>query len=311
MPHFVALPEKKFPQTPDPNFRSLTLHDKNGTAALGVWAASAGWSVRAKSNVRFLAERYKQNDLVSYFMLRGLLGGDEIAAFDPSGNQQTAWLPITKSAGDRGGAVIRQSTNFPNVKMDARGSNQGLAPMVEEDWLSWTERCLGKFKENPVGRKVMGFVTTPVTIMPFLKGDKNADARVGIIRFTPSLFGSDFRPGARPNEILFHEFCHLADGLLSTYTDNTAIPFQYDRFDFFSVTATNVYASHVKRPRRHDHNGFAPLSTSFDPAVFLTAVKGNFDKLKAAKPALYAAVGSTGGPWNPFAPSVVPIPVGP
>lgn len=312
MPHFLALPEKKYPQTPDPNFRSLSLYDKNGTAALGVWAANPDWKVKAASNPRFLAEPYRTNGDVVYFMLRGLVAGDKIAAFDEAGLQQTAWLDVKYSAGDRGAAVIRKSHFFSRVTLDARGSNQGHYPMREEDWLDWVERCLGKIKENPVGKVVMTHLSSDVTIYPFLENQKNAFSD---IRFTPSIFGSDFRPGARPNEILFHELCHTIDGLIATYTDNPAIPFLYDKMDFFTVTATNVYCSAIKRPLRHDHKGFVPLKPAFDgaggQAVFLTAVKSNFDLLKAKKPALYTAIGGVSAPWNPFSPSVTPIPVGP
>lgn len=242
-------------------------------------------------------------------MLRGLVKGDNIAAFDASGRQQTAWLPVTFSAGDKGQSVIMTNKQFANVKLDARGSNQGFFPMAEQDWLNWVERCLAVIKLNTVGRTVVGAVTANVTIVPFLPNDQNADANssTNTIRFTPKTFGG-FQPGARPNEVLFHEFCHLADGNFGSYINSLSPSFNFGGSDFFSVTATNVYVAKgaEKRLMRHEwQSGFTALSAPFNigavgAAAYRTLLLTNFTTFQSIRPALNAAVRAQGGSWNPF-----------
>ena len=309
MAHFFHLPEPKNPQVPDPRLTTVALRDASGTAAMGVWGITATWTVEAENNARFVADRYRLSGIIGHFMFRGLLTGDKIAAFDASGRQQTAWLPVVFSAGDKGQSVVRQSAQFPRVKLDARGSNQGFFPMGEQDWLDWVERCLAVIKRNPVGHTVVNSLSANVTIVPFLPNDQNADAdsSTNIIRFTPKAFGG-FQPGARPNEVLFHEFCHLADGGFGAYADSVTPSFRFGGGDFFSVTGTNVYIAkgHEKRPLRHDWaSGFKAMPAPFNAgasgaAAYRGALLANFNTFAGIRPSLRNAIAAQGGPWNPF-----------
>ncbi len=310
MAHFFHLPEPKNSHVPDPRLTSLALRDANGTAAMGVWGISAAYTVQAENNPRFNADRIRLNGVVGHFMLRGLVKGDKIAAFDGAGAQQTAWLPIAFSAGDKGAAVIKQSASFSNVKLDARGSNQGFFPMNEQDWLAWVERCLAVIKRNRVGAVVLASLSAKaITIMPFLPNDRNADAdnTTNVIRFTPKAFGG-FEPGGRPNEVLFHEFCHLADGGFSAYTNSMTPSFNFGGADFFTVTATNVYIAlgAEKRSLRHDwFTGLKPLAAPFNngatgAAAYRTLLLSNFAAFAGIRPNLGTAIRGLGGAWNPF-----------
>ncbi len=306
MAHFFHLPEPKNVHVPDPRLTSLSLRHTNGTASMGVWGISQGYTVRAENNPRFVSARTRLVGIVGHFYLTGLVKDDKIAAFDGSGNQQTAWLPITFSAGDKGQSVVIQSKQFTNVKLDARGSNQGFYPMAEQDWLDWVERCLTVIKRNPVGQTVLATLAANVTIVPFLPNDRNADANAATntIRFTPKAFGG-FEPGARPNEILFHEFCHLADGGFGGYTNSVTPSFNFGGGDFFSVTATNVYIAKgaEKRALRHDWStGFKAMAAPYNSnaAAYRVALLANFNTFNGMRGALRSAMAAQGGPWNPF-----------
>ncbi len=309
MAHFFHLPEPRNPQIPDPKLTQLKLLSANGEAAIGVWGIGGNWTIRAKNNPRFDANRFRLHGIIGHFMLRGLLTGDEIAAFDGGGAQQTAWSRVALSTGDKGASVIRQSQAFPAVRLDARGSRQGFWPMPEQEWLSWVERCLDVIKRNPVGSRVVASVSGAITIMPFLPNDKNADANCStrVIRFTPKAFGG-FEPGARPNEVLFHEFCHLADGCFSSYANSATPSFQFGGADFFTVTATNVYIAlgAEKRPLRHDWGtGFKRLAAPYDAPgtgapLYRQALLANFQTFATNQPTLNQSIRALGGPWNPF-----------
>ena len=107
MPHFVGIPAR----ANSPGLSSLALKDPSGNAAVAVWAADMDWSIQlcAPGNAyakidsnRFQSAPYnKDANLHVSFMLRGLRGGDHIAAYDASGAPQTAALPITFVSTDR------------------------------------------------------------------------------------------------------------------------------------------------------------------------------------------------------------------
>ena len=156
--------------------------------------------------------------------------------------------------------------------------------------------------QNQLGRLIVNSLPGNVDIFPFLSGDANANSA---IKFAPQNFAGNMAPGGRPNEILFHELCHIADGTLGTYVNlvdpASGVSFQYDQFDFFSVNATNVYASMRGRPLRKDHWGFQVMPGDFrDSDTFFELATPNLNRLKASKPNLYGHVSAIDAPWNPF-----------
>src|SRR6476620_4606907 len=95
MPHFVRIPPPPNDQVPDPTFKTLALRDPSGNAAIAVWGAGRRWTIRAVDNPLFVAEPYRTDRLLTYFMLRGLRGGDRIFVQDEHRGQQTDFLDIT------------------------------------------------------------------------------------------------------------------------------------------------------------------------------------------------------------------------
>lgn len=233
-----------------------------------------------------------------------LKAGDNIAAYDASGRPQTAALPITFATTDRpsNNLPAQASVHSSKLILNPAGAEQADLKTTGQDWITGIEKVIKYILANELGRLIVNFMPGPVNIFPFLSGEQNANAAV---QFSPNNFKGSLAPGAQPNEILFHEFCHIADGKLNTYVDlvdpGVPLPFQYDKFDFFSVNATNMYASMRKRPLRKDHLGFQNMPAKYkDYDQFWEFSKVNLDKLRAAKPILYGHVSAMDAPWNPF-----------
>jgi hypothetical protein len=310
MPHFVGIPAT----TNSPGLNKLSLKDPSGNAAVAVWAADMNWTVElcAPNNAyakigssRFQSESYKKDaNLHVYFMLRGLKGGDNIAAYNAAGAPQTAALPITAVSTDRSSNNLsaRPSAFSSKLVLNPAGAEQSDIQITGQEWLDTCEKVIKYILDNQLGRLIVASLPGPVNIFPFLSGDENADST---IKFAPQNFAQNMMPGARPNEILFHELCHIADGTLGTYvnlTDSeTGATFHYDKFDFFSVNATNVYASMRGRSLRKDHWGFQSMPAKFrDYDKFWEFATTNLNRLKSSKPNLYGHVSAIDAPWNPF-----------
>jgi hypothetical protein len=311
MPHFVGIPAT----ANSPGLSSLALKDASGNAAIAVWAASMDWTIQLcaprNAYVSIPSDRFqspppykKDANLHVYFMLRGLKAGDNIAAYDSSGRPQTAALPITFVSTDRASNNLssRPSAFSSKLILNPAGAEQADLKTTGQDWVNGIEKVIKYILANSMGRLIVNSLSANVNIFPFLSGEQNANSAV---QFSPKNFSGSLAPGAQPNEILFHELCHIADGVLGNYvrlTDpETGITFEYDSFDFFSVNATNVYASMRGRPLRKDHWGFQVMPTKFkDFDKFWALAKPNLDKLRAAKPILYGHVSAIDAPWNPF-----------
>ena len=252
MPHFVGIPA--FPGSP--GLSSLALKDPSGNAAVAVWAADMDWTVelcvpgnafvKIASN-RFQSESYKKDaNLHVHFMLRGLKGGDNIAAYDASGAPQTAALPITSVSTDRpsNNLAARPSALSSKLILNPAGAEQSDVHITGQEWADTCERVIKFMLQNQLGRLIVNSLPGNVDIFPFLSGDANANSA---IKFAPQNFAGNMAPGGRPNEILFHELCHIADGTLGTYVNlvdpASGVSFQYDQFDFFSVYRNRIFES--------------------------------------------------------------------
>ena len=314
MPNFVGIPA--FANSP--GLSSLALKDPSGNAAVAVWAANMDWTIQLCTpgnafapipSDRFQSAAYKKDaNLNVYFMLRGLKGGDNIAAYDNTGAPQTAALPITSVATDRPSNTLaaRASAFSAKLILNPAGAEQSDIPITGQEWVDKCEKVIKYIMANGMGQLIVSALPARVDIFPFLSGEQNANSAV---QFAPQNFsGGGVAPGAQPNEILFHELCHIADdttNLSLIYGDindpATGTNFLYDKFDFFSVNATNVYASMRGRPLRKDHRGFQNMPSKFQNSdTFFGVAQADLAILKTAKPNLYGHVSAIDAPWNPF-----------
>lgn len=302
MPHFVPIPPDK--EYWVPKLTSLSLPAKNGTAAIGVWGVPANSEVRAKNNDVFVSEEYRKTTDLRFFYLRGLKGGDEIAAFDPTGTQVTAWLSIKSVAADhwalqRAAGTLPKSKLKPNISLDPLGAEQRHPPVPESMWLRTVDDTITKINGNPLGKSVLGGLISPITIGTYIQRDQNANSAV---IFTPQSFQGETRPGAKADEILFHEFVHLLESNFSGYSNHPTDGLHFDGADFLTVTATNLYASIEHRPLRKDHWGFDPMPAGYaaSAASFRAAYTANFNSIKSRLPAYWAVFAASSAAWNPF-----------
>lgn len=315
MPHFVGIPAA----ANSPGLRSLALKDSSGNAAVAVWAASMDWSIQlcAAGNAyaplpsnRFQSEPYKKDaKLHVYFMLRGLKAGDHIAAYDAAGRAQTAALPISYVSTDRptNNLPPQPSVHSSKLILNPAGAEQGGFKTTGPEWINGIEKVIKYILANQMGTLIINSLPANVNIFPFLSPDQNAFATSNTdVQFSPKNFSGSLAPGAQPNEILFHELCHIADGRFGSYVNLTDPQTQqsllYAQNDFFSVTATNVYASMRKRPLRKDWgDSFKLMPQKFkDPSVFKTLATPNLNLFKTIRATLYNQISAINAPWNPF-----------
>jgi len=305
MTHFVPIPPG--PNYQVPRLKELSLFDKNGTASISVWGMPANATVEAENNPRFVAAPYRTSGDLTSFYLRGLVAGDRIAVQLADGRFWTAWLPIKFAAGDkhakeRKDGTLPRSRHMSNVILDAHGSEQRHPPVSEHDWLAGVESALGKIRANPVGRMITSSIVRDITIHPFIPSEINANSS---ILFTAQIFAGNNAPGARPDEVLFHELCHVLERNFDGYFDFPADTLEFDDSDFFTVMATNVYASVAGRPLRADHHEFNPMIALYrDPATGVAQLKTNhtvnFRSIKTRMPAVARALSGAPAVWNPF-----------
>lgn len=316
MAHFVPIPPPPNNHVPNPAFTKLALRDPSGNAAIAVWGAGENWTVEAEDNPRFVSDAYRKSGLLTFFMLRGLKGGDKIAAFDGT-NWQTTFLEISFVGSDKNpknNVASRRSAHKRTLILDPAGVEQGVVKVSAEDWMGMTDTVIEAILTNAAGRVIMDALTTDITIHPYLGAQQQATSGV---QFTPQMWINEFRPGGRPSEVLFHEFCHLADDNYGGYKDVNSPPggagpltaddtMGYAPADFFSVTASNVFASAFSRPLRKDWAGsFAAMPATYangaaGAARFKTFQDANFTDFKNRKSTIFTNMSGVTASWNPF-----------
>jgi hypothetical protein len=325
MPHFVHIPAR--PNSPAAT--SLAIKDPRGDASIAVWAAERDWTIQCCQpgpagayspiyNPRFQSKDFnKDTNKFVYFTLYGLKKGDFIAAYDANNAPQTAPLPVTFVSTDRpsNNFASRASKTFPSSFMlNPAGTDQAAIKTTAQEWIDDIEAVLAYIKNNRVGSLIVNSVPStdlPLNIWPYLEGYEQAWSD---IRFSRKTWQGHFAAGFRPNEVLFHEICHRAEnppsyqncfdfatGTFFSFGSSKDDPFAND---FFSVTASNVYASLYQRPIRKDHGTEAmPLAFSNrndGPARFRMATLANFLMFEQKNKALNNAIANIAAPWNPF-----------
>lgn len=246
------------------------------------------------------------------FHLKGLRTGDQIAIFrdasigtpaDTNWVQHSAAVTVDQITADHyaqalaAGLLPKYLGNF-NIELYPFGALQRTPPLSEQAWLKGVVKTLDTISANPLGRAILGLIKSRVVIHPWVPPFANAMSDVS---FTPQSWDKPERPGMRADEVLLHEFIHVLDDDYGGYTD--AKGFQFDRADFLSVNATNVYSCLLGRGLRKDHHGhdFLPKEYFTNPRKHFDDLRANYDRAKAAAPQLYNVLRSGSKLWNPFA----------
>lgn len=301
MAHFVSIPIPKNPG--DNGISTLSLKDPNGTCNIGVWGMPPKSEIKASDNARFLAGKSYTQGNVQVYYLRGLKAGDEIAAFLPTGERYTSWLPITFVKGDhlaaqRAAGTLPRSVHKNNFILDSHGALQRKPPLKEADWTKEVENNIATIKAHPLGILVLGILTRDITFTPRI-GNLFANSAVN---YTPQQWKGD-KAGNRSDEVLFHELVHLVENNFRGYVDNPTDGLKFHGSDFLTVTVSNMYSSLVGRPLRKDHQGdFASMSANYatNPAAFKAAHAANFTSVRSRLPGFFTALAGSSAGWNPF-----------
>ena len=245
------------------------------------------------------------------FHLRGLRTGDRIAIFRDANTampgpsnwvQHSAAVAVDKIVADRYAGALAAGTlpkyaGNANIQLYPFGSLHRRPPVSEQVWLQSVLKTLDTISANPLGRAILGMITSRVVIHPWIPPYANANSG---INFSPQDWSGAEGPGSRADEVLLHEFIHIIDNQYDGYTD--ALGFTFDATDFLTVNASNVYSCLLGRGLRKDHSGFDFLPNEYftNPRKHFDDFRANYDRAKAAAPQLYSALKSGSTLWNPF-----------
>ncbi len=242
---------------------------------------------------------------LTFFELRGVRKGMKLAIFVYQGGKwirYSQYVEVEYNLGDTYAALFAAG-NLPKSRHCGRisfypfGAQQAYQPLTEEDWKDKVEAALGKINSNVIGRAVLQSIKKDVTIYPYLPWYSNAWSDV---RINPKQWEGDFRPGAGVDEILLHELIHVVENNAGPYQDRWG--FQFDKADFLTVNATNVYSCMLGRALRKDHSELALLPEEHfrNPELHWDQQKPNY--LAASQTAISVVKAAAGvqGVWNPF-----------
>ena len=195
----------------------------------------------------------------------------------------------------------------PLVILDGTRAVERTTPIHPAEWVRRTQATFDTICAHPLGRQLVMGRSRKVFVEPYRETDLDAKSSsfpdYQTVSFTADNFDSSAsKPGCRADEILFHEFVHLAENNYSLYDDAPGIPLKYARADFLTVTATNVYSSSLGRGIRRDHDGYSPMPSPYgtDPGQHVADFRDSYQKVYSRSRAVFHLFKSQAAPWNPF-----------
>jgi len=161
------------------------------------------------------------------------------------------------------------------------------------------EKALELLSSNLIGQAVLDALRDDVIVR---LDDSSASAErttSGEKRIWVNVQSDGFRPGFGVDELLLHELIHVVENWYDGYEDR--YNFQWDKTDFLTVTATNVYSCMRGRALRKDH-GYLPLPNPHfkDPKLHWTEQRPNYVKAGRSIPSLVRIMSRIRNVWNPF-----------
>ena len=320
MTHIVANPPPAAYHVP--TLTNFSVHTTTGQADVLAWGfpprvssdeymiALAGTGYDGENRVVSEPKRWPYPNLVE-FQVSDLRAGDRIAVYRNS-NFGTPWkenwvqhsaaVKVDHVAADSYAARLA-SGHLPsyahnaNIKFYPFGALHRRVPVAEDVWMASVITTLDTMRRTRLGSDILRLLPNPTIIYPWVRAYQNANSSV---KFSPQDFPPTSQPGANPDEILFHEFIHVIEGNYWGYSDSPG--FQFDKADFLSVNATNVYSCLLGRGLRKDHHGFSFLPHEYftNPRTHFDSMPGNYGLAQARAPALYNLLKSSSPLWNPF-----------
>ncbi len=314
------------PNPPPKNYRNasiskFTVLTKAGEAHIQVWglphAATNGEFMIAVDGVGLNGFGRTESQIsggaffdLKRFIVSGLRSGDRVTVFRNT-NFGTPWdgnwvphagfvsvsIAADHSARELAGGKLPKYAGNSNISFYPFGSLQQKPPVKEAQWLRSVTDTLDKICANALGKAIVGLVTSPIIIHPWVPNFANATSEVA---FSPQTWSTPQGPGSAPDEVLLHELVHVLERNYGGYTDGWG--FAFDKSDFMTVNATNVYSCLLGRGLRKDHHGFNFLPQVYftDPQKHFNDFADNFRRAQAQTPALYNVLKTASNLWNPF-----------
>ena len=312
MAHLVPFPPPPY-NYQVPTLRNFSVLSADGIAWVAAWGLNpVDWTWRVGTDFKDEILSRKGSapgspaDL-AYFELRGLRKGMQLAIFfwDVNGKEWKRYSPyvaVDAVSADTYAAAFASKT-LPRSRHNNKisfypfGSQQALLPMPETDWMTKVEQTLGTLNRNVIGQAVLKSIKKEIVIYPYLPDDKNAYSSVLI---NPKTWSNDPKPGARVDEVLLHELIHVVENNYAGYQDRYG--FQYDKSDFLTVNATNVYSCMLGRALRKDHLDFLYLPEEHfrNPRLHFEQQRPNYSLVDWSAHDVVRALSWVEGVWNPF-----------
>ncbi|MBR0939524.1 hypothetical protein [Bradyrhizobium jicamae] len=281
----------------------------DGVGKLLAWGCAPGknWRVGTDFADEVVSDWYTSTfpDL-TYFYIKGARKGMKLAIFvvGDSGSwvRYSEYVEVDSNLGDKWAAkaaagILNQSSYNSHIKFYPFGAPQGNPSMSEDEWMNKIEETLGTLNRNVIGSCVLRNIRKDIVIHPFLRPYQQAYSSVLI---NPGQWVTDFRPGARVDEVLLHELIHVIENNARVYENRYG--FTFDSSDFLTVNATNVYSCMLGRGLRKDHGPFEylPVEHFRNPKLHWEQQSPNYWAASGTAPDLVRVLGEVEGFWNPF-----------
>jgi hypothetical protein len=165
-----------------------------------------------------------------------------------------------------------------------------------EKWIDKIDKALVQINSISIGQTVLSEIRDELTIRFQDAGGSQVEGKERQIW----LGGDGSGPGTGVDEVLLHELIHVAENYYSGYEDRYG--FTFDKSDFLTVNATNVYSCKLGRALRKDHRQaqFLPQEHFKNPKLHWDQQEPNYKKAGKSFPNLLRTLSQVKGVWNPF-----------
>lgn len=316
MAHLVPNPPPRDYQVP--TLTHFTVTSKSGAATVLAWGIPeqattdqyvvAPLELEAEDDSTECAISSTPHRGLKKFVVKGLRAGSKIAIFFNTGTaRQPKWVRFSNAvtidamvgdtwADNQASGTLPSYAGNSKIRFYPFGSLQRERPLTERAWMRGVIETLDKIFENSLGKTIVNMISEEVIIYPWVQSYANADSD---IHFTAQDWSGN-APGASPDEVLLHEFIHVVEQGAAVYVDGNG--FKFEKWDFLTVNATNVYSCLRGRGLRKDHNDhhYLPQEYFTNPKKHFDDFRNNYTLAKSDSPSLYNLLKTSSPLWNPF-----------
>jgi hypothetical protein len=303
MAHLVPMPPPTDYQVPTTTFKHDTSGRNDKICAWGADVPGASWRVGTDKEKEVesvdMSTRGFSNPYpgLRLFELIGVRSGMKLALF--IGRSKTEFGQ-TSVSWQRYSPYVDVVPDVPPRPPSKHNKHILFYPPSDqpEKWIAKIENGLGQINSISIGQTVLREITDDVTIHYQDFGSEAQKSTSGERTIWLGLDGSG--PCTGVDEVLLHELIHVVENWYSGYEDRYG--FVFDKTDFLTVNATNVYSCVLGRALRKDHNTTYPLPVEHfkNPKLHWDQQKPNYKKAADSFPNLLRTLKQVKNVWNPF-----------